>query len=187
LVCHLGLTHTKYDTAWRTRAIGSLIRCRLSHCGIVLRRSFLVVDSTQQVLTCGRLVPFSPRCVPASHCSLAIQKLTKSSRSSSMFDHLPDTTTPTKTYRLLGTPDETTWPGVTSFPDFKSSFPKWRREHTAKLVPTLEPAGQELLDALLEYDPSQRMSAKQACNHPYFAAGSAAYSQRGPPRTNGYH
>lgn len=91
--------------------------------------------------------------------------------------------------RLLGTPDENTWPGVTSFPDFKTSFPKWRREPTSKIVPNLEQAGLDLLDAMLEYDPAQRISAKAACNHPYFAAGSAAYSQRtnGPPRINGYH
>ncbi|KAI1610375.1 cyclin-dependent kinase 1 [Exophiala viscosa] len=94
-----------------------------------------------------------------------------------------------KIFKLLGTPDETTWPGVTSFPDFKTSFPKWRREATSKIVPNLEPAGLELLDAMLEYDPAHRISAKGACNHPYFAAGSAAYSARtnGAPRTNGYH
>ncbi|KIV90037.1 Cyclin-dependent kinase 1 [Exophiala mesophila] len=94
-----------------------------------------------------------------------------------------------KIFKLLGTPDENTWPGVTSFPDFKTSFPKWRREPTSKIVPNLEQAGLDLLDAMLEYDPAQRISAKAACNHPYFAAGSAAYSQRtnGPPRINGYH
>lgn len=27
--------------------------------------------------------------------------------------------------RTLGTPNEETWPGVTSLPDFKSAFPKW--------------------------------------------------------------
>jgi cyclin-dependent kinase len=56
------------------------------------------------------------------------------------------------------------------------------------VVKNLEPAGIELLEAMLEYDPSHRLSAKAACNHPYFAAGSAAYSQRTTgPRTNGYH
>jgi cyclin-dependent kinase len=90
--------------------------------------------------------------------------------------------------RILGTPDENTWPGVTSLPDFKTSFPKWRREAVAKHVPTLEPAGIELIEAMLEYDPAHRMSAKAACTHAYFAAGSAAYSQRGPiARTNGFH
>lgn len=90
-------------------------------------------------------------------------------------------------HRLLGTPDENTWPGVTSFPDFKATFPKWRREQTSKLVPTLDEAGLDLLDALLEYDPSRRMSAKQACLHDYFTGGTAVYSQRGPTKSNGYH
>lgn len=88
--------------------------------------------------------------------------------------------------RILGTPDDNTWPGVTSFPDFKTSFPKWRKEPTSKIVPNLEPAGMDLLDMLLEYDPAHRISAKAACTHPYFAAGSAAYSQRVPiSRSNG--
>ncbi|KAH8945248.1 hypothetical protein BDL97_12G031200 [Sphagnum fallax] len=30
-----------------------------------------------------------------------------------------------KIFRTLGTPNEETWPGVTSLPDFKSAFPKW--------------------------------------------------------------
>ena len=28
--------------------------------------------------------------------------------------------------RLLGTPDEETWPGVSNLPDFKPTFPQWR-------------------------------------------------------------
>jgi cyclin-dependent kinase len=52
------------------------------------------------------------------------------------------------------------------------------------LVAGLEPAGLELLEMLLEYDPARRISAKQACAHPYFAQGSEYYSGRG--RSNGY-
>lgn len=94
-----------------------------------------------------------------------------------------------KIFKLLGTPDENTWPGVTSFPDFKATFPKWRREATHKFVPTLEDAGIDLLDQLLEYDPSRRISAKQACTHDYFTGGTAAYSQRSvlAQKTNGFH
>lgn len=28
-------------------------------------------------------------------------------------------------HRLLGTPDEDVWPGVTSLPDYKTTFPNW--------------------------------------------------------------
>lgn len=73
-----------------------------------------------------------------------------------------------KIFRLLGTPDEQAWPGVTSFPDYKSSFPQWARVETEKMVPTLEPAGLDLLDAMLIYDPAGRISAKQALHHEYF-------------------
>ncbi|KKK16330.1 hypothetical protein P175DRAFT_0109745 [Aspergillus ochraceoroseus IBT 24754] len=90
-----------------------------------------------------------------------------------------------KIFRLLGTPDEATWPGVTSFPDFKPTFPKWKREEARNLVPGLEEDGLDLLEALLEYDPAHRISAKQACMHPYFQHGSSYYSGR--TRRNGFH
>ncbi|CAK3955827.1 cell division control 2 serine threonine kinase [Lecanosticta acicola] len=87
-----------------------------------------------------------------------------------------------KIFRLLGTPSENDWPGVTSFPDFKASFPKWERKEDDPLISVegakvLGPDGLELLDALLVYDPAGRMSAKQAVHHPYFT----------DKRTNGFH
>ncbi|KAK2735007.1 Cyclin-dependent kinase catalytic subunit [Myotisia sp. PD_48] len=84
-----------------------------------------------------------------------------------------------KIFKQRGTPDERTWPGVTSFPDFKSSFPKWKREDIRKVVPGLEESGLALLDAMLEYDPARRISAKQACVHPYFHSCSSTFSGRG--------
>ncbi|KAL9131645.1 MAG: hypothetical protein Q9217_000456 [Psora testacea] len=86
---------------------------------------------------------------------------------------------------ILGTPDDKAWPGVTSFPDYKTSFPKWNRDMSKRLIAGLDDNGLDLLDAMLVYDPAGRISAKQACIHPYFELGSAAYSGRG--RTNGYH
>jgi cyclin-dependent kinase len=54
--------------------------------------------------------------------------------------------------RVLGTPNEHEWPGVTSFPDFKPSFPKWNRTDIASIVTSLDDVGLDLLDALLVYD-----------------------------------
>ncbi|KAF2847510.1 glycoside hydrolase family 18 protein [Plenodomus tracheiphilus IPT5] len=66
-----------------------------------------------------------------------------------------------KIFRILGTPSEQDWPGVTSFPDFKPSFPKWGRTDIANIVTSLDEVGLDLLDALLVYDPAGRISAKQ--------------------------
>lgn len=89
-------------------------------------------------------------------------------------------------HSVLGTPDEEAWPGVTSFPDYKPTFPRWKRPDVA-LVPGLEQPGLDLLEALLEYDPAHRLSAKQACMHPYFRNGSAYYAGRTTTTRNGYH
>jgi cyclin-dependent kinase 2 len=73
-----------------------------------------------------------------------------------------------KIFQIRGTPDEETYPGVTTLPDFKEIFPKWTRQELNTLVPTLCPAGLDLLDKLLEYVPGRRISAKVALAHPYF-------------------
>ncbi|CAC9892385.1 unnamed protein product [Aureobasidium pullulans] len=91
-----------------------------------------------------------------------------------------------KIFRILGTPGEQDWPGVTSFPDFKPSFPKWSRNPDDDIINhdgarVLGEDGIDLLESLLIYDPAGRISAKQACLHPYFN-DSKYYGAR-----NGYH
>lgn len=71
-------------------------------------------------------------------------------------------------FRTLGTPDENVWPGVTSMPDYKPSFPKWARQDLAKVVPLLDDDGRELLGEMLNYDPDKRLSAKNALVHRFF-------------------
>nr|XP_021510482.1 cyclin-dependent kinase 2 isoform X3 [Meriones unguiculatus] len=71
-------------------------------------------------------------------------------------------------FRTLGTPDEVVWPGVTSMPDYKPSFPKWARQDFSKVVPPLDEDGQSLLSQMLHYDPNKRISAKAALAHPFF-------------------
>nr|XP_055104639.1 cyclin-dependent kinase 2-like isoform X3 [Symphalangus syndactylus] len=71
-------------------------------------------------------------------------------------------------FRTLGTPDEVMWPGVTSMPDYKPSFPKWARQDFSKVVPPLDEDGRSLLSQMLHYDPNKRISAKAALAHPFF-------------------
>jgi len=108
-----------------------------------------VVSSTLPVWICGALVASLPRCARARLSFPATRKSMRSSKSSGkpLTDRIP---TYTKCVcRLLGTPDENIWPGVTSFPDYKSSFPQWARVETEKMVPNLEPSGLDLLDVSL--------------------------------------
>ncbi|XP_073470061.1 cyclin-dependent kinase 2 isoform X2 [Aquarana catesbeiana] len=71
-------------------------------------------------------------------------------------------------FRTLGTPDEASWPGVTSMPDYKSTFPKWARQDFSKVVPPLDEDGRDLLAQMLQYDSNKRISAKAALSHPFF-------------------
>nr|CAB3445385.1 unnamed protein product [Digitaria exilis] len=73
-----------------------------------------------------------------------------------------------KIFRVLGTPNEETWPGVASLPDYISTFPKWPSVDLATVVPTLEPAGIDLLSRMLRLDPSKRINARAALEHEYF-------------------
>ncbi|KNC97503.1 CMGC/CDK/CDC2 protein kinase [Spizellomyces punctatus DAOM BR117] len=72
-------------------------------------------------------------------------------------------------FRTLGTPNEEIWPNVTTLPDYKENFPIWTAQNLAKVLPNLESEGVDLLSRLLVYDPAQRLSAKRALSHPYFA------------------
>ncbi|KAK1647276.1 hypothetical protein QYE76_065081 [Lolium multiflorum] len=70
-------------------------------------------------------------------------------------------------FRLLGTPTEENWPGVTHLRDWHE-YPGWKSQNLTRVVPTLEPEGVDLLTKMLQFDPASRISAKAAMEHPYF-------------------
>ncbi|CAH1793914.1 unnamed protein product [Owenia fusiformis] len=71
-------------------------------------------------------------------------------------------------FRIMKTPTEETWPGVTSLPDYKPTFPNWKKNELQTAVKQLNETGLDLLQKMLIYDPAKRISAKAALLHPYF-------------------
>ena len=71
-------------------------------------------------------------------------------------------------FRSMGTPTEESWPGVSSLPDYKASFPSWKNNVLKSLVPGLSDDGLDLLQKTLIYNPNKRISAKAMLLHPYF-------------------
>lgn len=49
-------------------------------------------------------------------------------------------------FRLLGTPTEETWPGVSDLPDYAVTFPKWTKKEFKTKFPTLDQDGLDLME-----------------------------------------
>ncbi|KAG6555738.1 hypothetical protein Mapa_002977 [Marchantia paleacea] len=71
-------------------------------------------------------------------------------------------------FYVMGTPDEITWPGISSLYDFQPNFPQWRGQLLAVEVPRLDSDAIDLLYRMLNMDPNFRITAQEALNHEYF-------------------
>ncbi|KAL9225581.1 hypothetical protein vseg_001486 [Gypsophila vaccaria] len=81
-----------------------------------------------------------------------------------------------KIFKILGTPNETIWPGIKKLPGVKVNFVKHQYNQLRKKFPAtsftgspvLSDAGFDLLNRLLTYDPEKRITADAALKHEWF-------------------
>jgi hypothetical protein len=67
-------------------------------------------------------------------------------------------------FRLLGTPDEEAWPGVTTLPDYKPTFPSWHAKELSNHVENLTPDAEEILSVrLADFENGKLMMSDQKC------------------------
>jgi len=80
-----------------------------------------------------------------------------------------------KIIEILGTPTKERWPGVSQNPEYhqlqqfktySNNLETWYHQ-----IGATNPLGYKLLAGLLNYDPTQRLSAQQALEHSYFQEG----------------
>lgn len=74
-----------------------------------------------------------------------------------------------KIFQVLGTPNNELWPEVSKLPLWKADYPKLGPQPWKGFVPKLSPVGIDLLSKMLLFDPSKRISAREAMKHAYFS------------------
>ncbi|KAJ2338273.1 negative regulator of the PHO system, partial [Coemansia erecta] len=73
-----------------------------------------------------------------------------------------------KIFRIMGTPSEATWPGVSRLPNWKSNFPPYPPQRLEQHLPQMDAFAIDLLKKMLVYDPNLRWEASRCLTHPYF-------------------
>ncbi|XP_075976427.1 cyclin-dependent kinase 2-like [Anticarsia gemmatalis] len=77
-----------------------------------------------------------------------------------------------RVFRALGTPGERVWAGARRLPEYRAAFPRWPAKPARALLPAAAraaPHAPALFEAMLRYEPSERVPARAALAHPYLA------------------
>lgn len=71
-------------------------------------------------------------------------------------------------FRVMGTPSERSWPGISAFPEYKTTFHVYATQDLHLFLPQIDATGLNLLGAMLQLKPDNRVSAGSALQHPWF-------------------
>jgi len=72
-------------------------------------------------------------------------------------------------FRIMGTPSERSWPGISQFTEYKQNFHMYATQDLRVILPQIDPVGIDLLQRMLQLRPELRCSAHEALQHPWFA------------------
>ena len=73
-----------------------------------------------------------------------------------------------KIFRLMGTPSERSWPGISQFPEYKPSFHVYYTQELRMILPQIDAVGLDLLGRMLQLRPEMRASAQDCLQHAWF-------------------
>jgi hypothetical protein len=74
-------------------------------------------------------------------------------------------------WKTLGTPTDSTWPGISRNEDFvQHNFPVFRAEPLSFYVPRLDKEAVDMMGSLLQFQSKNRVPAKTAMTHSYFSS-----------------
>ncbi|KAK4218119.1 kinase-like domain-containing protein [Rhypophila decipiens] len=86
-------------------------------------------------------------------------------------------------FRIMGTPTERTWPGLTQFTEYKPNWQMYATQPLSTILPQIDPAGIDLLSQMLQLRPELRISADAALKHPWFRDLVQPQQQQQHPQT----
>ncbi|RAK97684.1 negative regulator of the PHO system [Aspergillus ibericus CBS 121593] len=73
-----------------------------------------------------------------------------------------------KIFKIMGTPCEGSWPGVSRLPEYRADFPLYAAQDLKGLVPRIDATGLDLMKRMLRLQPERRISAAEALRHAWF-------------------